>query len=188
MPFLQKDDASRRALRRSLGVQGDLISWNPEHVPNAKEGTNLDACWTTSTGAQYFCEVKLTESEFGIAPGDAAHRRKLAEIYAKPLQPYLRPERLEPEPFFEAYQILLQVWHAAGNEESFAVFLYPRQRDDLTKILERVPADITSTLCERVIIVHIEDVLAHLMADDSCPQPMRTNAERLARKYLLQVQ
>lgn len=188
VPFLEGVESSRVALLRSLGVEGDRTSWQPEHVPDKGEGTNVDAWWTTSNGAQYFCEVKLTESEFGAAADDETHRNKLAKIYSPRLQPHLRPERLEPKSFFEAYQILRQVWHAAGTEDSFALFLYPRQRDDLTTILERVLADISSPLRERIIIVYAEDVLARLMVDDSCPQPMRVYARRLAEKYLLEAQ
>ena len=185
VPFFQGDTTSSSSLLRALGVEGTLVSWYPEYVPDTSEGTNHDAWWRTSSGAQYFCEVKLTESKFGVAANDGAHRRKLEVIYTPRLQGHIKPQRLEQAQFFAAYQILRQLWHAAGSDASYAMFLYPRQREDLTDIIIPVLEDITSPLRDRVVTIHAEDVLARVIADASCPEHLREYARRLADKYLL---
>lgn len=185
VPFFEGGHDSSQALLRAFGIDGRLVSWAAEAVPNAEEGTNLDAAWSTSTGRKYLCEVKLTEAEFGVAANDAAHRKKLADTYEPLLRAHLHASRLEASVFFRSYQILRNLWHAAGSPDAYVIFLYPRQHEILTHLLSPVLADITSPLRDRVIVAHSEDVLGRLMHDEACPLHLRTYAERLAQKYLL---
>lgn len=185
VPFFEGGVPGANALLRALNVPGSLQEWKAEAIPLPTEGTNLDAWWRTTDGAEYFCEVKLTESEFGVASNDVAHQKKLAEIYAPSLLPHLKPRRLESEAFFQSYQILRNLWYAASAEHARVVFLYPRQHRILTDLLSLVLDDVTSSLRERVMVVHSEDVLGHLRDSADCPTRLRSYAGRLAEKYLL---
>ena len=187
VPFFEDDREGSAALLRALSIDGSLQSWAAEAVPDPVEGTNLDAEWSTSEGRRYVCELKLTESNFGKAENDAAHREKLERVYEPRLRGLVRPSRLEAESFFDSYQILRNIWHAAHDARCHVVFLHPRQRGDLSQILKPVLDDITcDDLRSRVIEAHLEDVLERLIQDDLCPDDLRQYARCIAEKYLLQ--
>lgn len=185
VPFFEGGREGSDALLRALGIRAALKRWAPESVPVPEEGTSLDAWWLTADECQYFCEVKLTEAEFGLAVDDSRHREKLKTIYAPRLASHLKPSRLSAPEFFRSYQILRNLWHAAGAPTSRVVFLYPQQHGVLDQLLMPVLEDVTSELRQRVVIAYAEDVLAKLRADELCPPHLRTYAGRLAEKYLL---
>jgi len=185
VPFFEGGQDGSGALLRALGIGAAFDKWAAESVPDPEEGTNLDAWWLTADGYQYFCEVKLTEAEFGVAVDDNRHRSKLELIYAPRLASHLKPSRLSAPEFFRSYQILRNLWHAAGTPTSKVVFLYPQQHRVLDDLLMPVLEDVTSELRDRVIVAYAEDVLARLRADELCPPHLRTYAGRLAEKYLL---
>lgn len=185
VPFFEGGGEASSALLRALGVHGALDKWAAESVPDPDEGTNLDAWWLTADGSQYFCEVKLTEAEFGVAADDSRHRSKLDTIYAPRLAAHVKPSRLTAPAFFQSYQILRNLWHAAGTTTSRVVFLYPKQHQILDDLLMPVLEDVISELRQRVVVSYAEDVLARLGADERCPLCLRQYADRLADKYLL---
>lgn len=185
VPFFEGGREGCDALLRALGINAAFDKWTAESVPDPEEGTNLDAWWLTADGCQYFCEVKLTEAEFGVAVDDNRHRSKLETIYAPRLASHLKPSRLSAPAFFRSYQILRNLWHAAETSTSRVVFLYPQQNRVLDDLLMPVLDDVTSNLRERVIVAYAEDVLARLRADELCPPHLRTYAGRLTEKYLL---
>lgn len=185
VPFFEGGREASTALLRAVGIDGNLVGWAAEAVPDPAEGTNLDASWSTSAHRKYFCEVKLTEAEFGVAANDVAHQKKLKDIYEPRLRDHVHASRLEASVFFQSYQILRNLWHAAGSPDSYVVFLFPRQHDVLSHLLNPVLDDVTSALRDRVIVAHAEDVLASIMLDQSCPLHLRAYADRLSQKYLL---
>src|ERR1700739_552749 len=70
-PYFSGEAESASALLRALGQEGILAGWEPEAVPAPDEETNIDVLWTTTDGARTFCEVKLSEADFGKAADDA---------------------------------------------------------------------------------------------------------------------
>ena len=185
VPFFEDGADSASALLSALGQSGKLVDWEAEAVPCPKEGTNLDARWLTNDGIETFCEVKLTEDEFGKAEDDARHEAKLREIYEPRLSPYIDARLLGKNAFFASYQILRNLWHAAGTTSGRVLFLYPKQHEMLTRQLSQVLEHVKPTLRDRIDIAHIEDVLAHLVNDARCPQPLRNHAAELAKKYVM---
>lgn len=183
VPFFERP-ASARTLLRALGIEGDVQNWRPEAIPDATEGTNLDAWWITTPGVEYFCEVKLTEDGFGAALSDARHMSKLREIYRPRLDGLVAPSGLEPDEFFGAYQIFRNLWHAAGSPSSRVLFLFPRGQVSLGKQLDSVLRVVTASLRERVLIAHTEDVLTRLSTDPEDSQESQRYAQILATKYL----
>ena len=73
-----------------------LLEWDLERVPDAAEGTNVDVWWR-SADRETYCEVKLSEREFGPATNDARHQRKLEEIYGPVLHGQVNDELLLPQ-------------------------------------------------------------------------------------------
>ena len=78
-PYFCGEAESASALLRALGRPGVLSGWEPEAVPAPEEETNIDVFWSTTDGTRTFCEVKLSEADFGQADDDARHRAKLIE-------------------------------------------------------------------------------------------------------------
>lgn len=184
-PFFEGGPSGATRLLRALGASGEIAKWRPEHVVDASEGTNVDIAWSDGSGAWTYCEVKLSEPEFGKAAGEARHLAKLKSTYLPDLAPHCAPELLEPASFFANYQILRNVWLAARDATSSVVFLLPRQNEVLWAPLLGVRSALKPALAERVRVVAMEDVVEQLRCDSALPQRLAWYAEMLAEKYLL---
>lgn len=94
-----------------------VIDLKLEHVEDQAEGTNVDVIWRT-TAVSIYCEVKLSESDFGTAADDCAHRYKLGKTYVPDLTGQVDEARLEPKEFFASYQVFRNLWLVArkGHE------------------------------------------------------------------------
>ena len=159
VPYLtQAPGALMRAIRFPA-----LQEWDLEYVPDTREGTNVDVWWR-SAGAETYCEVKLSEREFGPATDDARHRRKLDGIYGPVLSGHLDDGLLEPAGFFANYQILRNLWLVARPDHSQdrVVFLLPKANAKLVAQLEDVLKRVRRPLRNRVSVVHVESLLERL--------------------------
>jgi hypothetical protein len=185
-PYFSAGPDSATALLRALGQDGILAGWEPEAVPAPDEETNVDVCWATTDGVQTFCEVKLSETDFGKAVDDARHRAKLVDIYSQILTGHLEPARLERLAFFNAYQFNRNVWHMVRTDGSRLIFLLPRANAGLWTLLQHLLSGVAPLTRERISAVAIEDVLATLSADDQCPIRLREYSRNLKQKYLIQ--
>ena len=186
-PYFSGGPDSASALLRALGQEGVLAKWEPEAVPAPDEGSNIDVTWTTTDDARAFCEVKLSETEFGKAPDDARHRAKLKDIYGPVLAMHLEPRRLERLAFFDAYQFNRNVWHMVRTDRSRLIFLLPGSNAALWTQLQELLAGVVPRTRNRISVVAIEDVIANLSGDDRCPKGLREYAKKLKQKYLIHV-
>lgn len=184
-PFFDGDSVASSALLRALGQAPPLASWEPEAVPDKDEGTNLDARWQLSDGTVVMCEVKLSEADFGRATADEKHRRKLRDTYRRVLTGHVSATMLEEAEFFEAYQILRNVWHMLSVPGSRLVFLLPRAHERLWAELEATLAALPPVTRSRVVVLGIEEVLVRLHSDSQCPLALRQYARLLERKYVV---
>jgi hypothetical protein len=185
-PYFDGNAEAASALLRALGCAGTLELWEPEKVPDPFEESNIDVFWRTTDGAQTFCEVKLSETEFGKAADDFRHRSKFSDIYRQKLAPHLEPSRLEMRAFLDAYQFNRNVWHMVHEVQSRLVFLLPRANADLWASLQELLSGVMPPTRERISAVAIEDVIATLSTDERCPDTLRAYARRLKQKYLIQ--
>jgi hypothetical protein len=185
-PYFTDGPAAASALLRALGQQGVLDKWEPEAVLEPDEGSNIDVVWSTKDGARTFCEVKLSESDFGKAADDPLHRAKLRDIYGPVLAAHLEPGRVERPTFFEAYQFNRNVWHMVRADRSRLIFLLPRSNDILWKQLKDLLLGVVPCTRDRISTVAIEDVITNLFGDDLCPKGLREYATKLRKKYLIQ--
>jgi len=162
VPYMtQAPGALMRALRGS-----EIEAWDLERVPDPQEGTNVDVWWR-SAGEETYCEVKLSEREFGPATDDTRHQRKLDSIYGPVLRGQVDNVLLESEAFFANYQILRNLWLAAraGHEQDRVVFLLPQANERLVAQLEEVLTRVKRPLSSRVSVVPVETLLERLRKD-----------------------
>jgi hypothetical protein len=183
-PFFSGKPEAASALLRALGSPGVFASWEPEWVPDRIEGTNIDVCWRTESGATTFCEVKLSETDFGKAPDDRRHREKFP-AYRDRLIPHLEAVKLERAAFFDAYQFNRNVYHMACDDRARLIFLLPRANAVLWERLKQLLNGVVPSTQARISGVAIEDVIAALCADEECPKEMREYAARLKQKYVI---
>jgi hypothetical protein len=184
-PYFSGGPEASSSLLRALGQEGLLAKWEPEAIPEPKEESNIDVLWTTTDGAQTFCEVKLPEADFGKAADDARHRAKLARDYAPILAAHLAPERLERLAFFDAYQFNRNVWHMVCSDHNRLIFLLPRANTGLSALLEKLLLGVAPRTRDRISRVAIEDVIATLSRDERCPAGLREYANKLKQKYVI---
>lgn len=184
-PYFSGKPDSASALLRALGREGALADWEPEAVPDRDEGSNIDVLWTTTDGARTFCEVKLSEADFGKAADDRRHREKLIKFYRRPLERHLNPGLLESRAFFDAYQFNRNVWHMVRADRSRLIFLLPRANAALWTLLLELISGVVPPTRKRISKIAIEDVIARLSADARCPNAMREYANKLKQKYVI---
>lgn len=185
-PYFSGEAQSAGALLRALGQEGVLDRWEPEAIPAPEEGSNIDVLWTTTDGVRSFCEVKLSETDFGKAADDARHAAKLIDIYGPVLAMHLEPGRLERLAFLSCYQFNRNVWHMVSDERNRLVFLLPRSNISLWMVLQELVSGVKPQTREHISVVAIEDVIARLCADELCPRAMREYASKLKHKYVIQ--
>ena len=181
-PYFEKGGAPQ--LLAAMGSAGHLSSWDPECIVDVEEGTNVDVTWQ-SGGTRTYCEVKLSEQEFGTAKDDERHRGKLERIYRPGLAGACSPEWLQPEEFFQNYQLFRNVWLVAREPGSNLVFLAPRANTKIWRQLTAFFGKLHEPLATRVRAVAIEDVIDSLAAADALPPALRNYAELLREKYVL---
>lgn len=181
-PYFEKGGASQ--LLAALGSEGSLSSWEPECIVDEDERTNVDLAWQ-SGGSRTFCEVKLSEQEFGTATDDEAHREKLERFYRPCLEGTCPPELLHPEMFFRNYQLLRNVWLIAREPGAKLVFLVPRANTTIWRRLNSFLGLLPEPLATRVRAVAVEDVIDSLAAANDLPAALRGYGELLREKYVL---
>lgn len=184
-PYLSGGDASATALCKALGLdmQAPCADWRFEEIQD--EDTNVDVVWQSQSGEKVFCEVKLSEAEFGTAANDQRHHEKLRDIYRPRLEALVSPDLLEPAKFFGHYQLLRNVSLLHGSMNSHLVILFPKANTALMPQLKRVRAAINPAHAHRIHVAHVEDTLASLAADQSLPPHLRAYASALEEKYVL---
>jgi hypothetical protein len=184
LPFLYYGTKGSSALLRALGQSGDTIAWELERVPVPGEDTNIDVFWHSSTGIRTFCEVKLSEADFGTAPDDKAHQDKLKAVYLNALAGRVDAAMLEPATFFAHYQLLRNLWHIAECEDARLIFLIPRANKKIWNDATSFKLRVAEPLRERVAVIAIEEVILSLCEDIRCPDSLRQYAQMLRIKYI----
>lgn len=155
---------SAQALTEVMGVPGDVGEWWFEHVYDKKEGTNVDVAWRDASGHYTFCEVKLSESEFGATDADERHIRRRQDVYLPKLEGLVSESFLKEASFFKHYQILRNVSLLCGNPRHRLVFLVPAANGALRAPLERALGSLSDECAKRVSVVYLESLFESLQA------------------------
>lgn len=183
-PFFAAGGKSAKALSTLLGVDAIVKDWAFEVVPDEAEGTNVDVAWNLAEGGSVFCEVKLSEADFGKAENDDRHKRKLEKIYRPRLEGLVSDGLLEDKAFFGHYQLLRNISLMAGSEKDRLVLLMPRANESLSPQLKTVLAGTQPEVRNRIHVAYIEDCLSVLMASQSVTPELRCYASSLWEKYV----
>lgn len=90
VPFFEGGSEASTALLRAVGIDGNLVSWAAEAVPDPAEGTNLDASWMHLSTSQVYLRSQ--------ADGGRIWRRGQRRSASKETQGHLRatPSRSRP--------------------------------------------------------------------------------------------
>jgi hypothetical protein len=183
-PYAAEGETSGRTMADAFGLPDRLARVEFEVILDEQERTNIDVVLTSQGGVRTFCEVKLSESEFGSAKADARHRKKLENIYAPHLQGIVQPSLLEEATFFRDYQILRNLWLLHGDASTRLAFLLPAANAPLAAQLERVLAGVTSTYRARVHVIFVEQLLLRLQDDPDAAPALRSHAPAVEEKYV----
>ena len=181
-PYVMRAPA---VLARALGTS-EIVSPEFERIPDRDEGTNVDVSWS-SRAVEVFCEVKLSEREFGPAGADERHKHKLATRYGPVLRDQVDAGLLEEPAFFKNYQILRNLWLAgrAGHERDRVIFLMPKANAGLSDQLGSVLEQVGRPLRGRVSVVYVESLLEQLAAETKADR-LGWYARMLQEKYVLE--
>lgn len=183
-PYAGEGEPSGHTMANAFGLPDKLARVEFEVILDEQERTNVDAVLTSQSGVRTFCEVKLSESEFGSARADARHRKKLEKIYAPHLQGIVQASLLEEVHFFRDYQILRNLWLLHGDATTRLAFLLPAANEPLVAQLERVLAGVTAEYRARVHVVLVEQLLRHLQDDPDAAPALRRHAQAVEEKYV----
>ncbi len=183
-PYFAAGGSASRALGRALGVDADVKDWVFEKVPDEEEGTNVDVAWVTRAGVQVYCEVKLSESEFGSAEINVRRQRKLARIYRPRLESVVTENLLNEKVFFRNYQLLRNISLLSSGDQTRLVLLVPRENESLTEPLRKVLSGVAREVRKRIMVSYVEDCLRRLQKDQELPADLRSHAVRLQEKYV----
>jgi len=183
-PFFSSGAQTAGILTSALGIGGAPTSWEFEHVPNVAEGSNVDAAWRLFDGTRVFCEVKLSENQFGGAKADLRHKAKLIDIYRPRLEGLVPEECLNERWFFARYQILRMISLLATAKKGIVVFLLPKENKSAASHLQEVLAKVTPAAATRIRVAHIETVLRQLTSEEDLGPRLTVHANQLVEKYL----
>jgi hypothetical protein len=186
-PFLSAGGGATRLMAKALGLSGggDVREWHFEYVPDPEEGTNVDVAWQNSDGKWVFCEVKLSEGEFGSAKPDQRHENKLREIYSPRLHGIIDEGLLEFNEFCRHYQLLRNISLLATHSDSHVVFLIPEQNSALIPPLQGVLGSLVGSVRHRVHVSYLEKVLASLKNHRALNCELKVYVAQLEEKYVV---
>jgi hypothetical protein len=184
-PFLSAGGEAARLIGEALGPGGDVREWHFEYVPDPDEGTNVDVAWRNSKKNWTFCEVKLSEGEFGSAKPDQRHEKKLREIYSPRLQGLVDEGLLEFGEFCRHYQLLRNISLLGTHPDSNVVFLIPEQNGALIPALKAVIGSLAASVQHRVHVSYLEKVLASLKNHRTLDPELKLYAAQLEEKYVV---
>lgn len=185
LPFLNSGEQSTDLLCDALGVPRGIAEWWFERVHDEADQTNVDIAWRNADGAHVFCEVKLSESEFGVALPDARHLDKRKDVYLPKLQDLVSEEFLEERSFFQHYQILRNVSLLCGHSGHRVVFIVPAENRSLRPALKRVLQHLSDACKPRVSVVYLEDLIERLLANTVADAGLLVHTRLLKEKYVL---
>jgi hypothetical protein len=158
--------------------------WEFEPIPDRRQGTNVDVAWTLPNGGTVYCEVKLSEWEFGTARNLPKYKNKLEAIYRNGLRPLVPAEYLEIDTFRAHYQILRNVFLLSSDPKHRLVFLLPERNIRVRRKLERVMQDLRPNARQRVRVVFIETLLQSLVTDKRLSRSLRDHVAAVQAKYV----
>lgn len=157
-PLIESRTRGRRILAEVLGLVGQARNATFEKVIDVIEGTNFDFFFVQDSGARVFCELKLSESEFGTAVADDSHQEKLKMVYASKLLGKVSDACLKAEMFFSNYQVLRNICYLEAASSDCLYFIFPKANKRLRTIEGFLATHVHARLAAQVRVVHLEEL------------------------------
>jgi hypothetical protein len=184
-PFLVED---------KLGLLiSDVLSLPLNEIKNAEfekvleksEGTNFDFFIEMVSGSRIFFEVKLSESDFGTAPSDTTHKKKLEETYRPRLMGKVMEQYLDEGLFFHNYQILRNISYIGNNGADVLFFFFPRENEKLAGMEQIIGRIVTDNFSGQVRIKYLEDLVDRILQSiDGRDTRMVQHYDEFKKKYI----
>lgn len=154
-------------IRSSIVHEIEDISFEKESEMEEGLGrkTNFDFYIKLKSGITIYFEIKYTENEFGKAEHDVEHKDKFNNIYKSILEKNKAiKETFKTEEFFlNNYQIMRNIVHI--SEDSYVVFLYPRENYRIRKQALKTRQDILEDkFIDHFILFTWEDIVEQLIS------------------------
>lgn len=171
-----------------LGLQNGLITEAEfEKVLCDEEGTHFDFFLGMRGGGRILFELKLTERDFGKAESNTRRLKKLEAIYKPGLVAKIAERALQPQVFFENYQICRNVLHLRPDAGDRLVLLFPRLNSELQSGVAFLQEHLHKTMQASVQVVYLENVVAQLqqrLPNDA--GHIRQHFDMFSEKYVIQ--
>jgi hypothetical protein len=143
-----------------------VISLQLEQSADPDERTQIDVQWMVDERTWVYCEVKLSEAEFGTTEGAGRHSRKLEDVYRPVLERYVSDQIWDDKGarFYQFQDVFQHLWLAArgGHETDEVRFLLPRANDALLEQYHEAMSLVGPALKSRTRLIYVEDVLRQL--------------------------
>lgn len=112
-------------------IAGAHFEKESELENNAGRRTNFDFYMKLSDNVKIYFEIKYSETEFGKAKNDDAHRDKYSKTYHPLLKNnnFINPEYHKIDNFLDSYQIMRNLCHISDN--SYVVFVFPKENHNI---------------------------------------------------------
>jgi hypothetical protein len=137
-----------------------------EQSADPDERTLIDVQWMLDDRSCVYCEVKLSESEFGTTEGAGRHSRKLEETYRPVLERYVSEQIWDDKGarFYQFQEVYQHLWLAArsGHETDEVRFMLPRANDTLIEQYHEAMGLVGPALKSRTRLIYVEEVLRQL--------------------------
>ena len=152
-------------LARVLGTPA-VLSLQLEQSADPDERTQIDVQWMVDERSWVYCEVKLSEAEFGTTEGAGRHSRKLEDTYRPVLERYVSDQIWDDKGarFYQFQDVYQHLWLAArgGHETDEVRFLLPRANETLLEQYQEAMSLVGPALKSRTRLIYVEDVLRQL--------------------------
>jgi len=170
----------------ALGIEGSPTAYACfEYQPDLTEGTCVDFSLSLQSGRRVNFEIKYTESEFGSAKLDEAHKKKFERVYRPRLRGRFEESFCCTTKFLEHYQIARSVWHLNEAAGDIAVFLFPKRNARLRQQESIIRSCALEPFRSRIRIVYLEDFVDQLRESlRPTDTQLQRNLEEFGTKYL----
>ena len=162
IPLFQHGPVALAAALRTRSMQ----QLHLDYCADPAERTQVDVLWMLDEATCVYCDVKLSEAEFGSADGLGRYQRMLEETYRPILENQLDAAVWESNGalFFKFYQVYRNLWLAArpGHGTDQVRFLLPQANTALTGQLAEALDLVRAGLRSRVQVLYVEEVLRQL--------------------------
>ena len=162
------------------------MRWSFEEIPDPAERTTFDFYAELASGRRVLIEVKLTETSFGTAIPDEAHRIKLQGTYRPRLSGKANPAGLEESAFFLNYQLFRNVSHVDIGHGDRLCLVLPRSNEFTWLQGERFMDYLEAPARDAVRMIAVEDLAVALSnAAPDVSEGLSEHMKLFKKKYLI---